>query len=313
MATVKGDVHDIGKNIVDVVMQCNGYQVRDLGVMVDSETIVDTAQAGHYDIIGLSGLITPSLDEMIHVCQELQRRDMTTPVIVGGSTTSALHIAVKIALVYPDGMVIHAHSAADSATLARRLLAAGREEYIAELKNQQKLIRDNYLRKDDSSRLLTVEETRRRRHVNEPDTFHKTDFCVGVADYPEKHAESPNWLTDLGYLKQKVEAGAAYVATQICYDADKILRFRDACERVDIRVPILPGIKPFTTKAQLTILPQTFAVDLPQALVERVMACRDNNEVKKVGVEWAIQQGERLLKEGFPILHFYTMTRTTQI
>lgn len=147
----------------------------------------------------------------------------------------------------------------------------------------------------------------------EPDTSHNTDFCIGVAGYPEKHVESPNKLTDLGYLKQKVDAGAGYIATQICYDADTIIKFREDCRNAGINVPILPGIKPFATKTQLTVLPQTFAVDLPQELVEKVMACKNNNEVKKIGVDWAISQGEKLLAAGFPILHFYTMTKTEQV
>lgn len=147
----------------------------------------------------------------------------------------------------------------------------------------------------------------------EPGTNHRTNFCIGVAGYPEKHVESPNQLTDLGYLKQKIDAGAEYIATQICYDADRIIRFRDDCEKAGITVPILPGIKPFATKSQLTILPQTFAVDLPQELVMKVMACKDNDEVKQVGVEWAINQCDRLIKAGFPIMHFYTMTRTAQV
>lgn len=147
----------------------------------------------------------------------------------------------------------------------------------------------------------------------EPNTFHRTDFCIGVAGYPEKHVESPNQLTDMGYLKQKIDAGAEYIATQICYDTDKLLRFRDDCIKAGINSPILPGLKPFATKTQLTVLPQTFAVDLPQELVMKVMACSDNSEVKKVGVEWAINQSERLLKEGFPVLHFYTMTKTDQV
>lgn len=147
----------------------------------------------------------------------------------------------------------------------------------------------------------------------EPDTSHNTDFCIGVAGYPEKHVESPNQLTDLGYLKQKVDAGAGYIATQICYDADTIIKFRDDCHNAGINVPILPGLKPFATKTQLTVLPQTFAVDLPQELVEKVMACKNNNEVKKVGVDWAISQGDKLLAAGFPILHFYTMTKTEQV
>ena len=147
----------------------------------------------------------------------------------------------------------------------------------------------------------------------EPDTSHNTDFCVGVAGYPEKHVESPNYLTDLGYLKQKVDAGAEYIATQICYDTDKIIAFRDKCNEIGINVPILPGLKPFASKTQLTVLPQTFAVDLPQELVDRVVQCKNNDDVKKVGVEWAIKQGEKLQKAGFPMLHFYTMTRTEQV
>ncbi len=145
------------------------------------------------------------------------------------------------------------------------------------------------------------------------DVHYKTDFCIGVAGYPEKHYESPNQLTDLGYLREKVDAGADYIATQLCYDTDTLLRFRDDCATAGINVPILPGLKPFATKNQLTVLPQTFVIDLPQELVSRVMACRDNDEVKQVGVEWAVMQGERLIKEGFPVLHFYTMTRTEQV
>ncbi|MBO7052312.1 MAG: methylenetetrahydrofolate reductase [Prevotella sp.] len=147
----------------------------------------------------------------------------------------------------------------------------------------------------------------------EPNTSHCSDFCIGVAGYPEKHAESPNYLTDLGYLKQKIDAGAEYIATQISYSTEKLLRFRDKCTQIGINAPILPGLKPFATKAQLTVLPQTFAVDLPQLLVDKVQACKDNDDVKKVGIEWGIKQGEELLREGFPILHFYTMTRTQQV
>lgn len=166
MATVKGDVHDIGKNIVGVVTQCNGYDVKDLGVMVDTETIVDEAQRTDAAAIGLSGLITPSLDEMVRVLRELSRRGMTTPVIVGGATTSALHTAVKMAPEYPDGIVIHAHAAADNPAIIRRLLSAEREEYIAELKAQQRIIRENYARTEaGKTPPLTLDEAQRRRHV----------------------------------------------------------------------------------------------------------------------------------------------------
>lgn len=166
MATVKGDVHDIGKNIVGVVTQCNGYEVMDLGVMVDTDVIVDAAQHHKAAAIGLSGLITPSLDEMIRVVRELQRRGMSTPVIVGGATTSALHTAVKMAPEYPNGIIIHAHAAADNPAIIRRLTAADAGEYIAELKAQQRIIRENYINGEKNKKpQLTTEEARRRRHV----------------------------------------------------------------------------------------------------------------------------------------------------
>jgi 5-methyltetrahydrofolate--homocysteine methyltransferase len=167
MATVKGDVHDIGKNIVSVVTQCNGYEVKDLGVMVDCDTIVDAAQQSNAAVIGLSGLITPSLDEMIRVVRELQHRGMSTPVIVGGATTSALHTAVKMAPEYPNGIVIHSHAAADNPAIIKRLLAADSEEYIAELRSQQRIIRDNYLSSKSEQKLLTIEEARSRRHIKD--------------------------------------------------------------------------------------------------------------------------------------------------
>ncbi len=165
MATVKGDVHDIGKNIVGVVTQCNGFNVKDLGVMVEPETIVEEAQKCNADVIGLSGLITPSLTEMINVVKLLESKGMTTPVIIGGATTSALHTAVKIAPEYPHGIVICAHAAADNPGIIRRLLAEDGKEYIAELKAQQKIIRDNYNRREADKSLLTVEESRKRRFV----------------------------------------------------------------------------------------------------------------------------------------------------
>ena len=169
MATVKGDVHDIGKNIVSVVTQCNGYDVKDLGVMVDCETIVNAAQKENAVAIGLSGLITPSLDEMIRVLKELRHRGMTTPVIVGGATTSTLHTAVKMAPEYPDGIVIHSPSAADNVGIIRHLMADDKDEYIAELKAQQRIIRENYLSKEAHKELLTLEEARKRRHIKKAD------------------------------------------------------------------------------------------------------------------------------------------------
>ncbi len=166
MATVKGDVHDIGKNIVSVVTQCNGYDVMDLGVMVDAETIVAAAKEHRAAVIGLSGLITPSLDEMINVLRTLRREGMTTPVLVGGATTSPLHTAVKMAPEYPEGVVIHVRAAADNPTIVRRLLAEDSLQYIAELKAQQRIVRENYIRAEAAKLSpLSLEEAQRRRHV----------------------------------------------------------------------------------------------------------------------------------------------------
>ncbi len=139
---------------------------------------------------------------------------------------------------------------------------------------------------------------------------HHSHFCVGVAGYPEKHAESPNRATDMKYLKAKVDAGASYIVTQMSFDNRKILAFVDECKAAGIDVPVVVGIKPFSTKAQLTLLPQIFHVDLPEDLVSAVAACKDNAAVREVGVEWAIEQGRELKAAGVPMLHFYTMGKT---
>lgn len=165
MATVKGDVHDIGKNIVAVVTQCNGYDVKDLGVMVDPNTIVDVAEEWNADIIGLSGLITPSLTEMINVMRLLEKRGLKIPVIVGGATTSSLHTAVKMAPEYPSGVVVHSNSAAENSSIIRRLTGEDGMDFINELKAQQRIVRDNFLRREADKTLLSVEESRRRRFV----------------------------------------------------------------------------------------------------------------------------------------------------
>ncbi len=144
----------------------------------------------------------------------------------------------------------------------------------------------------------------------EVEECHHSQFCIGVAGYPEKHAESPNGDTDLRFLKEKVDAGASYIVTQMCFDNRKLFDFINRCRAAGIMVPIVPGIKPFSTKAQLSLLPQIFHVDLPQELVSEVERCADNKQVRQVGVEWAIMQARELKKAGLPILHFYTMGRT---
>jgi len=142
---------------------------------------------------------------------------------------------------------------------------------------------------------------------------HSTDFCIGVAGYPEKHFEAPNLKTDLKYLKAKVDAGADYIVTQMFYDNQKYFDFVDLCRKNEIHVPIIPGLKPITTKKQGTLLPSIFHIDLPEALSDEIEKCTNNKQVKEVGVEWAIQQSKELMNYGVPSLHYYSMGKADPV
>ncbi|WP_294598017.1 methylenetetrahydrofolate reductase [NAD(P)H] [uncultured Rikenella sp.] len=140
-----------------------------------------------------------------------------------------------------------------------------------------------------------------------------TNFCVGVAGYPEKHAEAPNLSADIAHLKAKIDAGAEYVVTQMFFDNAKYFTYVEACRAAGIEVPIVAGLKPFTTKSQLSLLPQTFGIELPDELVRAVEGCRDNAAVREVGIEWAVAQGRELMAAGVPALHFYTMGKADNV
>ena len=139
------------------------------------------------------------------------------------------------------------------------------------------------------------------------------DFCIGVAGYPEKHLEAPSLKTDLKRLKEKVDAGADYVVTQMFFDNQKYFEFVAAAKDMGIDVPIVPGIKPIAVKKHLQLLPQVFRIDLPQDLIETVDACKTNKEVRQVGIEWAIQQSKELKAAGVPVLHYYSMGKSDNI
>ena len=163
MATVKGDVHDIGKNIVGVVLGCNGYDIQDLGVMVPSHKILETAQALDADIVGLSGLITPSLDEMTHVASELQRAEFDLPLLIGGATTSRMHTALKIDPEY-RGAVVHVTDASRSVGVVERLLnPRTRDQFAQEKKTEYANLRTSYANRKGGPRLLALEDARARR------------------------------------------------------------------------------------------------------------------------------------------------------
>jgi methylenetetrahydrofolate reductase (NADPH) len=134
-----------------------------------------------------------------------------------------------------------------------------------------------------------------------------TTFCAGVAGYPEKHFEAPNMQTDLMYLKKKVEAGAEYIVTQMFFDNKKFFAYQKQCREAGITVPIIPGLKPITSKKQLSIIPRTFYVDIPTDLSGEILKCKDDSDVEKIGTEWLLAQSKELKSSGVPVLHYYTL------
>ena len=171
MATVKGDVHDIGKNIVGVVLQCNNYEVIDLGVMVPAETILRTAQDEDVDIIGLSGLITPSLDEMVHIGKEMQRRGFSLPLLIGGATTSQIHTSVKIDPTY-EHAVVYVPDASRAVGVASKLLSEdSRESYITQIKTRYRELREQREAQQQTRQLASLAEARANHFGNSWDTY----------------------------------------------------------------------------------------------------------------------------------------------
>ena len=140
-----------------------------------------------------------------------------------------------------------------------------------------------------------------------------TNFCIGVAGYPEKHFEAPNMNFDLKWLKRKVELGAEYIVTQMFFDNQVYFKFVEDCRAIGIDIPIIPGIKPIATKKHLTILPNIFKIDLPDDLAQEVSTCKDNAAVKELGIEWGIQQCRELINAKVPVLHFYSMGKSEAI
>ncbi|MCX6326288.1 MAG: methylenetetrahydrofolate reductase [NAD(P)H] [Bacteroidia bacterium] len=140
-----------------------------------------------------------------------------------------------------------------------------------------------------------------------------TNFCIGVAAYPEKHFEAPNRQIDIENLKHKVESGACYIVTQMFFDNRIFFSFRDECRKVGITVPIIPGIKPISALNDVKLLPQAFHIDLPNDLVTEVEKCKTDKEAREVGVDWTTMQSQELIKEGVPGIHYYTLGRSDNV
>ncbi|MBP9848933.1 MAG: methylenetetrahydrofolate reductase [NAD(P)H] [Flavobacterium sp.] len=141
----------------------------------------------------------------------------------------------------------------------------------------------------------------------------KTDFCIGVAGYPEKHMEAPSLDSDIHFVKQKIKNGADYIITQMFFDNKKFFDFVAKCRAVGITVPIIPGLKPIATKKQLNLIPHRFSVELPDDLIMAVVKAKDNDAVKQIGIEWCTQQSKELVAAGIPVLHYYSMGKAENV
>jgi methylenetetrahydrofolate reductase (NADPH) len=166
-----------------------------------------------------------------------------------------------------------------------------------------------------ASELVTqIKDLGKGKYLNEViESDNNADFCIGVAGYPEKHLEAPSLQTDLKRLKEKINAGADYVVTQMFFNNKAYFDFVDQAKEAGINVPIIPGIKPIAVKRHLQLLPQVFSIDIPEELIRNVEACKNNAEVRKVGIEWAIAQSKELKEAGVPVLHYYSMGKSENI
>jgi len=175
-------------------------------------------------------------------------------------------------------------------------------------KNQRTFIPEKNGHAYASTLVAQINDMNHGKYLDEEmqNTFH-TNFCVGVAGYPEKHIESPNQAYDLKFLKEKIEAGAEYIITQMFFDNKKYFDFLHACRQAGITVPIIPGLKPICTLKEINLLPQVFNIDIPEILVKEVLKCKTNEEVFRTGVEWGITQSKELLQSGVPVLHYFTV------
>ncbi|QJD79336.1 methylenetetrahydrofolate reductase [NAD(P)H] [Spirosoma rhododendri] len=165
-----------------------------------------------------------------------------------------------------------------------------------------------------SELVAQVADMNRGQYLHEEDTaMTPSDFCVGVAAYPEKHFEALDHDIDFHHLKQKIDKGADYIVTQMFFDNQKYFDFVDRCRQADITVPIIPGLKPLATRKQLQILPKLFHLEMPADLIKAVEACENDQQARQVGVEWGIQQCRELIAAGAPVMHFYTMGKADNV
>ena len=236
LATVKGDVHDIGKNIVGVVLGCNNYEVIDLGVMVPCEEILRVAKEKNVDVIGLSGLITPSLDEMVNVAKEMERGDFSVPLLIGGATTSKVHTAVKIEEHYQKGQAVYVLDASRSVTVVDSLLSDKKEEYVKNLKEEYNKVRTHYNNKQVRKEMLSLDQARDNRlkidwdaaAIVEPQLKGRKQFddypLDEIAQYIDWTPFFRTWELAGKYPKILTDEVVGEEATKVFEDAQKMLQ-----------------------------------------------------------------------------------------
>jgi methylenetetrahydrofolate reductase (NADPH) len=181
------------------------------------------------------------------------------------------------------------------------------------IKTEARFVPDPQGHKYASELLEQIVAMNTGRFLDEDIHASPTNFCIGVAGYPEKHFSSPNLKSDLKFLKMKVDMGAEYIVTQMFFDNQKYFDFVARCREAGITVPIIPGIKPITARVQATVLPTIFHIDLPEELADEVEKCKDAAAVKQVGIEWCVKQSRELMKFGVPTLHYYSMGKSDPI
>ncbi|MEE9350095.1 MAG: methylenetetrahydrofolate reductase [NAD(P)H] [Flavobacteriaceae bacterium] len=179
---------------------------------------------------------------------------------------------------------------------------------------------EQYFKPTNGGNKFAVDLVKQIKNLNKGKYLHETietpnkaDFCIGVAGYPEKHLESPNLESDLRRLKEKVDAGADYVVTQMFFDNQKYFNFVKRAREIGITVPIIPGIKPVAVQRHLQILPQIFRLDLPDIFISEIEKCKNNKEIRQVGIEWAIKQSKELIENNVPLIHYYSMGKSDNI
>lgn len=235
MATVKGDVHDIGKNIVGVVLACNNYRIIDLGVMVSAEKIIDTAVAENVDMIGLSGLITPSLDEMVHVAKEMERRGIHKPLLIGGATTSRTHTAVKIEP-WASFPVVHVLDASRAVPVVGAFLSDDKRiEFEAKIRDEYERVRIDYARRGDAKNFVSIDAARMNALVIDPTMIATPPRTLGVVSFDDVPLEELRHLIDWTpfFLSWELRGRYPAILTDRTYGSEASKLFQDAQEYLD--------------------------------------------------------------------------------